>query len=149
MLHADTATFLKRGQASRNLDERSTDGVRENLIHIFESSLFHQMEGGELPVKQQEEIKKNIKTIKSASFIEIILDRPIPIVVEGKQLLIQNLLVSIRESDGFAYEWILEQPDETLVSLSEARGELIVQFAPYVLDLLKGESEQDGAGQRR
>lgn len=145
-LHADSATFLKNGQPARSLDEHATDYVRENLIHIFDSSQFHHMKGGQLPVKKQEEIKKEIKKVKSASFIELKLDEPAPIVVEGKKLRIQKLWVSVRESDGFVYDWILEQPDGTLVSLNKARGELIVQFAPYVLHLLNEESEQDSGG---
>lgn len=145
-LHADSVTFLKYGQPARSLDEYSTDYVRENLIHIFDSSQFHHMEGGKLSVKQQEEIKKEIEKVKSSSFIELKLDEPAPIVVEGKKLRVQKLWVSIRESGGFVYNWILEQPDGTLVSLNKARGELIVQFAPYVLHLLKEKSEQDSGG---
>jgi len=145
-LHADSATFLKSGQPARTLDEHATDYVRENLIHIFDSSQFHHMKGGKLAVKQQEEIKEELEKTKSASFIELKLDEPTPIVVEGKKLRIQKLWVSVRESDGFVYDWILEQPDETLVSLNKARGELIVQFAPYVLHLLNNESEQGSGG---
>lgn len=45
--------------------------------------------------------------------------------------------VSIREPDGFVYDWILQQPDGDLVSLTKVRGELVAQFAPHVLRLLK------------
>ncbi|MEM9283044.1 MAG: hypothetical protein AAGA96_14545 [Verrucomicrobiota bacterium] len=145
-LRADTAIFAKNDEPIQELDQHSTDYIRENLIHIFDSSQFHHMEGGQLPVKQQEEIKKEIEKIKSASFIELKLDEPTPIVVEGKKLRLQRLWVSVRESDGFVYDWIIEQSDGTLVSLNRARGELIVQFAPFVLHLLKKESEQDNGG---
>ena len=104
------------------LDQRETDFVRENLVHIFDCSNFHQMQGGALPVRTEEEIKEQIQKVKSGLHIELTLDESTRIVVENEALQMGKMWVSIRESDGFVYDWIFETPDGNLISLSEARG---------------------------
>lgn len=131
-------TYLSINEGKKiELNERETDFVRENLLHIFDSSDFHQMKGGTLPVKTKEQLKELFQRVSSATHIELTLDEPARIVVENKILHVNKMWVRIRESDGFVYDWILETPDGELISLTKARGELVVGFAPYVLELLK------------
>lgn len=74
---------------------------------------------------------------ESGSHIELELKDPVRILVESTEVKATRTWVRIRESDGFVYDEILHQPNGDLVSLSKLRGELVVQFAPYVLRLLK------------
>lgn len=146
-LQADTASFTQSKYESVNLSPTLTDFVRENLIHIFDSSNFHQMQGGSLPVKSQKQIKEQLERVKSGSFIELDLDEPARVVVEGTELKAMRMWVRIRESDGFVYDEILQQPNGDLVALEKTRGELVVQFAPHILRLLKPNSEPVGGDQ--
>lgn len=140
-LYADTAYLSLEGNEKTKLDSSETDFVRENLIHIFDSSNFHQMQGGALPVKPKLQIEEQLERVQSGSFIELDLDEPARIVVEGTELRAKTMWVRIRESDGFVYDWIFQQSNGNLVSLEKARGELVVQFAPHILRLLKPNSE--------
>lgn len=144
-LQADTASLTQTGHESVELSPPLTDLVRENLLHIFDSSDFHQMQGGALPVKTQKQIGEQLKRVEAGANIELQLDEAARIVVEGTVLKAIRMWVSIRESDGFVYDWILLQPSGDLVSLTKAKGELVVQFAPTVLHLLKQISEQGTA----
>jgi hypothetical protein len=136
-LVAGDIAHLGHGQASpRKLNEQETDHVRENLIHLFASANFHQMKGGLLDVKSQPEIQTQLAKVKAEQHIELILKEPARIVVENRDLYAKTLWASIRESDGFLYDYILEQPDGDLVFLAKVRGELVVQFAPYILQLI-------------
>lgn len=141
-VQADTASLTRSGDESSKLSAPLTDFVRENLIHIFDSSNFHQMKGGDLPSKTQKQIEKQLKKVKSGSYIELKLDESARIVVEGTDLKVMRMWVSIRESDGFVFDWILQQPNGELVSLAKPRGELVTQFAPHVLNLLKSSKKQ-------
>ena len=143
-LQADTISIKQSGYNVVELSPSQTDFFRENLIHIFDSSNFHQMQGGALPVKTQKEIQKQLERVKSGSFIELALDEPARIVVEGNQLKAQKLWVSIRESDGYVYDWIFQQPNDDLVALQKARGELVVQFAPHILHHLNQAANKAG-----
>lgn len=140
-LQADTVSLTQAGHKSVELSPPLTDLVRENLVHIFDSSDFHQMQGGVLPVKTQKQIKEQLKRVEAGSNIELKFDEAARIVVEGTDLKAKRMWVSIRESDGFVYDWILLLPSGDLVSLAKAKGELVVQFAPTVLHLLKQISE--------
>ncbi|MGJ8677866.1 MAG: hypothetical protein ACSHX0_10140 [Akkermansiaceae bacterium] len=135
-LEADTVHLNQSGHETRELSESLTDCVRENLIHIFDSSNFHLMKGSVLPTKSQSQIQEQLKKVKSGSYIELDLDEPARIVVEGTVLKAMRMWTSIRESDGFVYDWILQQPNGDFVSLAKPRGELILQFAPHILHLL-------------
>ncbi|MGJ8653184.1 MAG: hypothetical protein ACSHX8_07915 [Opitutaceae bacterium] len=138
-LQADIVYLNQRGHARVELSPAQTDFFRENLIHIFDSSNFHQMQGGALPVKSQKQLKQQLESVQSGSFIELRLDEPARIVVEGTELKATRMWVRIRESDGLVYDWILQQPNGDLVSLEKARGELIVQLAPHIIRLLKAQ----------
>jgi len=141
-------SVVKNGEENINLTSSQENFVRDYLIHIFDSSQFHQMQGGELPVKSQKQIKEDLEKIKSGSFIELRLNEPARIVVEGTELKATRMWVRIRESDGFVYDWILQQQNGELASLAKPRGELVVQFAPYILRLLKPSSEAQMATPR-
>jgi hypothetical protein len=149
LLQADTVHVNPRGDGSTKLNPRQSDFVRENLVHIFDSAHFHQMDGGSLAVKTGKEIKRKLDEIRTESHIELNLDEPARIVVEGTELKAETLWSSIRESDGFVNHLILQRPDGTLVSLAKPRGELIVQFAPHMLRYLEQAREQaiDGNGE--
>jgi hypothetical protein len=140
-IYADEAYLTIKGNNKSKLDSHQTDYVRENLIHIFDSSLFHCLEGGWHRVKTEKEIENKIEKIRSQSFIELELDEPARIVVEGTALKVKTMWVKIRESDGFVGTLVFQQPNGDLVSLEKAQGLLVVQFAPYALQLLKPNSE--------
>ncbi|MDA3873734.1 MAG: hypothetical protein PF795_07210 [Kiritimatiellae bacterium] len=141
--NADVSYISLGGDPKMKLNPGLTDFVRENLIHIFDSANFHQMEGSALTVKSQEKVQQQLDNVRSGSYLELNLDEPARLVVEETVLSAEKMWVSIRESDGFVYDWILERPDGALVSLNKTRGELIVLFAPHVLYLLEHISKPD------
>jgi TusA-related sulfurtransferase len=141
-LQADTASITITGPERIELSAALTDLVRENMIHIFDSSNFHQMPGGILQPKTQKQIEEQLEKIKSGSYIEVLLDEPARIVVESSDLKATCLWASITESNGVVTAWILKQPNGQLVSLYKPRGELALQFGPHVLSILKPQSEQ-------
>lgn len=96
-------------------------------------------------MKTGKEIKRKLDEIRTESHIELNLDEPARIVVEGTELKAETLWASIRESDGFVNHLIFQRPDGTLVSLAKPRGELIVQFAPHMLRYL--EQARSGSGE--
>jgi len=145
-LQVDAVSVIKNGETKIKLTSSQANLVRDYLIHIFDSSQFHQMQGGELPVKSQKQIKDDLERLKSGSFIDLRLDEPARIMVENKELKAKRMWVRIRETDGFVYDQILQQPDGDLVSLAKARGELVALFAPHVLGLLR-QTTEDGVGQ--
>lgn len=144
-IHADEAFLSLEGSNKTKLDLSETDFVRENLIHIFDSANFHQMQGGSIPVKSQEKIKEQLIKVQSGLHIEIDLEEATKITVDGRELKMKKMWASIRTSDGFIYDWIFAQPDDTLISLEKARGGLVVQFAPYLLKLIDKYSEESDA----
>ena len=143
-LQADTVFIFTDGNTSIKLPSNETDFVRENLVHIFDSANFHQMPGGILPVKSKEQIQGELEDLQSGAHLELILQEPARIVVEGTEIKTAHMWVSIRESDGFVFDWILQLPTGEFVSLSKPRGELILQFAPHVLNLLQSDNLQNG-----
>jgi hypothetical protein len=142
-LQADTASITITGRERLELSAAHVDLVRENMIHIFDSSNFHQMPGGILPPKTQKQIEEQLEKIKLGSYIEVLLDEPARIVVENSDLKATCLWASVTESNGVVTAWILKQPNGQLVSLYKPRGELALQFSSHVLSILKPQSEQD------
>ncbi len=118
------------------LNPWQADYVREYLIHIFDSAQFHHQEGGGFPVRSQKKIRKKLIEVTAKTHFEVTLEHPCHIVVEGRTFAMTKMWAGIRESDGFVFNWIFEQPAGTRVDLNKANGQLIVQFAPFVLDLL-------------
>lgn len=100
------------------------------------------MKGSVLPHRSQKQIREQLKKVKSGSYIELDLDEPARIVVEGNVLKATRMWTRIRESDGFVYDWILQQPNGDFVSLAKPLGYLSVQFAPQVLSLLNQEANK-------
>ena len=145
VLAVDQAKMKISGNEATVLNADATDVVRENLIHLFDTSQYHQMEGGSLPVKQQGDIQIQLGKITMGSYLLIELEEPARIVVERKVIRAKRLWVKIRESDGWVHGSILQQPNGDLVSLAKPSGDLMVRFAPYILSLIKSKSEQVAA----
>lgn len=136
-LLADSVNLSPEGLRTYALPANQVDFVRENLIHIFDSANFHQLEGGALPIKDPVEIKAQLKRLQEMPHIQMSLDEPARIIVENRELRAVTMWVTVRASDGYVYDWIIQEANGNLVSLAKPRGELIVQFAPYVRKLIQ------------
>ncbi|MBK1791267.1 hypothetical protein [Persicirhabdus sediminis] len=113
-----------------------TDFLREHMIHIFDSAQFHHKQGSLQQVKSRQEINKLLGDIRQGIHLELILEEPARIVVEQEVIKPIKLWASVRGSDGFVADWVLEDSKGGLVSLNKVRGELVVQLAPYILNIL-------------
>jgi len=138
---ADRALLFLEGGERVELDAQATDLVRENLIHLFDSAMFHQLEGGALPVTPRRELERQLEALGDGAYFELTLDKPARIVVEGVELRPKRMWARVRTTDGFVSNWMFEEPGGRLVGLAKARGELVVLFAPKVLQLLRLEDD--------
>ena len=105
----ETVTLVTSNKTGHQLDEYSSDLVRQNLIHIFDSASFHQAKGGKWPEKSQKEIEKELEKVQGGSHFELTLDEPAKIVVERRTFKVVTLWAGISSADGFVNAWICKQ----------------------------------------